>query len=317
MEIMLFNSKTAPAHVRAGQLSETAKALSGGAGNNLKRISTKGGVFRLMTGGKEVANIEERHLDIVIVLAAPKISRIFYAKAYDSDNIGGPDCSSTDGVTPDAGVANKQSDSCMGCPQNIAGSGNGNSRACRYQQRLAVVLEDAPDGDVLQLTLPATSIFGKDEGDKRPLQAYARFLANQNPPVNPEAVVTRMRFDTKAEAPKLFFQPMRWLTDAEYATVMQQAATPDAKRAITSTVAAVDGVKVAPLALAGKAPSKPPIIAEEEEVVPTPPKSKKAKPAPAAEEEAEPEVRKTATKVTAVPAKKGSLSSIVADWDDE
>ena len=53
--------------------------------------------------------------------------------------------------------------------------------------------------------------------------------------------------------------------------------------------------------------------------MPTPPKAKKAKPAPAAavEEEAEPEVRKTATKVTAVPAKKGSLSSIVADWDDE
>ena len=211
----------------------------------------------------------------------------------------------------------------MGCPQNIAGSGNGNSRACRYQQRMAVVLEDAIDGDVLQLTLPATSIFGKDEGDKRPLQAYARFLANQNPPVNPEAVVTRMRFDPKAEAPKLFFQPMRWLTDAEYATVMQQAATSDAKRAIASTVAAVDGVKVEPLALAGKAPSKPPVVEEEDEeevVVPTPPKAKKAKPAPAAaavEEEAEPEVRKTATKVTAVPAKKGSLSSIVADWDDE
>jgi hypothetical protein len=324
MEIMLFNSKTAPAHVRAGQLSETAIALSGGAGNNIKRISTKGGVFRLMAGGKEVANIEERHLDIVIVLAAPKVSRVFYAAAYDSDKVAPPDCSSTDGETPDVGVPSKQSDSCMGCPQNIAGSGNGNSRACRYQQRLAVVLEDAVDGDVLQLTLPATSIFGKDEGDKRPLQAYARFLANQNPPVNPEAVVTRMRFDTKAEAPKLFFQPMRWLTDAEYATVMQQAATPDAKRAIASTVAAVDGVKVEPLTLAGKAPSKPPVVAEEEDeevVVPTPPKAKKAKPAPAAaaveEEEAEPEVRKTATKVTAVPAKKGSLSSIVAGWDDE
>jgi hypothetical protein len=115
---------------------------------------------------------------------------------------------------------------------------------------------------------------------------------------------------------------MRWLTDAEYATVMQQAATPDAKRAIASTVAAADGVKVEPLALAGKAPSKPPVVAEEEdeEVAPPPPKAKKAKPAPVAaveEDEAEPEVRKPATKATAVPAKKGSLSSIVADWDDE
>ena len=321
MEIMLFNSKTAPAHVRAGQLSETAKALAGGAGNNTKRISIKGGVFRLLAGGKEVANIEERHLDVVIVLAAPKVSRIFYAEAYDSDKIAPPDCSSTDGETPDAGVPNKQSDSCMGCPQNIAGSGNGNSRACRYQQRMAVVLEDAIDGDVLQLTLPATSIFGKDEGDKRPLQAYARFLASQNPPVNPEAVVTRMRFDTKSEAPKLFFQPTRWLTDAEYASVMEQAASPDAKRAIASTVAAADGVKAAPLALAGKPPSKPPVVAEEEEEeeapAPTPPKTRKPRAAPVVTEEAEPEVRKAPAKVEAVPAKKGSLSSIVADWDDE
>jgi hypothetical protein len=276
-----------------------------------------------MAGGKEIANIEERHLDVVIAKAAAKINRIFYAKAYDSENVGGPDCSSSDGEKPDAGVPNKQSDTCMGCEKNIAGSGNGNSRACRYQQRLAVVLANDPTGDVLQLTLAATSIFGKEDGDKRPLQAYARFLASQNPPVNPEAVVTRMRFDTKAEAPKLFFQPMRWLSDEEYETVMVQSTSKDAIRAVSSTVASVDGVKAAPLALAGKAPTKPVIVEEdEEEVVAAPPPKAKAKaktaPAPVVEEdEAEPEVRKAEVKVSSVPAKKGSLASIVADWDDE
>jgi hypothetical protein len=275
-----------------------------------------------MAGGKEVANIEERHLDVVIAKAAAKINRIFYAKAYDSENVGGPDCSSSDGEKPDAGVPNKQSDTCMGCEKNIAGSGNGNSRACRYQQRLAVVLANNPAGDVLQLTLAATSIFGKEDGDKRPLQAYARFLASQNPPVNPEAVVTRMRFDTKAEAPKLFFQPMRWLSDDEYETVMEQATSKDAIRAVSSTVASVDGVKAAPLALAGKAPTKPVIVEEdEEEVVAAPPPKAKAKaktaPAPVVEDEDEPEVRKAEVKVSSVPAKKGSLASIVADWDDE
>ena len=324
MSITLFNSTSVPAHVRAGQLSETALALTGGGtGSSLKRISTKGGVFRLMAGGKEVANIEERHLDVVIAKAAAKINRIFYAKAYDSENVVGPDCFSSDGEKPDAGVPNKQSDTCMGCEKNIAGSGNGNSRACRYKQRLAVVLANNPAGDVLQLTLAATSIFGKEDGDKRPLQAYARFLASQNPPVNPEAVVTRMRFDTKAEAPKLFFQPMRWLSDDEYETVMEQATSKDAIRAVSSTVASVDGVKAAPLALAGKAPTKPVIVEEdEEEVVAAPPPKAKAKaktaPAPVVEEdEAEPEVRKAEVKVSSVPAKKGSLASIVADWDDE
>jgi hypothetical protein len=44
-------------------------------------------------------------------------------------------------------------------------------------------------------------------------------------------------------------------------------------------------------------------------------KAKKAKPAVEAEEE--PEVRKAPPKVESVPAKKGKLADIVADWDDE
>jgi hypothetical protein len=190
----------------------------------------------------------------------------------------------------------------MNCPQNAAGSGQGNSRACRYQQRLAVVLENNPTGDVLQLTLPATSVFGKEDGDKRPLQAYARFLAVQNPPVNPEQIVTEMRFDTKAEAPKLHFKPVRWLTEEEYEVVKAQAESPDAQRAIVMTTAQSDGVKAAPVLAI---PGKPPVV------------EKKPQTAPVAEADEEPEVRSTAAKPSAVPAKKSKLADIVQDWDDE
>lgn len=301
-----FNANNAPAFARNNELSDTAKALTGGgAGSSVKRISIKGGVFRLVAGGKEIASIDDRHLDVIIVRAAPKVSRIFYAKAYDGDKIAPPDCWSNDGERPDPSVSAPQNHTCTGCPQNEAGSGMGNSRACRFQQRLAVVLENNPGGDVLQLTLPATSIFGKEDGDKRPLQAYARFLAAQNPPVNPEQIVTRMKFDTKAEAPKLFFQPVRWLTDEEYPVIVTQGDTDDAKRAVNMTVAAADGVKAAPLAIPGKAPEAPKAEAKA-------PKTK-----PVADADDEPEVRKESAKTTAVPAKKGKLADIVADWDDE
>ena len=310
--ITLFNPSQAPAFARNNALSETALALTGGStGTSTKRISIKGGVFRLVAGGKEIAAIDERHLDVIIVKAAPKVSRIFYAKAYDSENITGPDCWSNDGEKPDAGAQNKQSQTCISCPQNQAGSGQGNSRACRYQQRLAVVLESNPTGDVLQLTLPATSVFGKEDGDKRPLQAYARHLALSNPPVSPEMIVTRMRFDTKAESPKLFFQPVRWLNDDEYAVVQEQAASTDASRAVVMTVAQTDGVKQsAPLSLPGKAP-----VADEDEA-PKPKATKKPK-VEVAEDDSEPEVRKDAAKPTAVPEKKSKLADIVSDWDDE
>lgn len=313
--LAIFGGAAVPAFARNNELSETAKALMGGAGGvSTKRISIKGGVFRLVAGGKEVASIDDRHLDVIVVKAAPKVSRVFYAKSYDAEAISGPDCWSNDGEKPDPSAANKQATTCMACQQNVAGSGQGNSRACRYQQRLAVVLANNPEGDVLQLTLPATSVFGKEEGDKRPLQAFVRYLAVQNPPINPEQIVTRMKFDTKAESPKLFFQPMRWLTDDEYAAVKTQAESEDAKRAVVMTVAQSDGVKSAPLKLEGKPLAAP---ADEEEA-PAPKAKAKAKPAPVeAEEDAEPEVRKTPAKTNAVPAAKSNLASIVSDWDDE
>jgi hypothetical protein len=322
--ITLFSSSNVPAFARNNELSETAKALTGGSGSNTKRISIKGGVFRLVAGGKEIASVDERHLDVVIVRAAPKVSRIYYAGAYDADKIVRPDCWSNDGEKPDASIKEPQHHACMGCPQNEAGSGMGNSRACRFQQRLAVVTADNMDGDVLQLTLPATSIFGKEDGDKRPLQAYARFLAAQNPPVNPEQIVTRMKFDTKAESPKLFFAPVRWLTDDEYPTVLTQSESAEAKAAVTMTVAQADGVKAAPMSIPGAAPkaaAKPapaPVVEDEEEAPAPAPKAAKApKTKPAADVDDEPEVRKEAPKAAAVPAKKSKLADIVSDWDDE
>jgi hypothetical protein len=179
---------------------------------------------------------------------------------------------------------------------NVKGSGQGESKACRFSQRLAVVLANDVQGDVMQLTLAATSIFGKEEGDKRPLQAYARYLAAQN--INPETLVTRLRFDTKAAVPKLFFQPVRWLEDDEYAVAVKKGESTEAKMAVTMSVSKPADK---PLQLEGAKP--------------------KAKAAPVqaeAEEVDEPEKRKPATKASAVPAKKASsLASTVEEWDDE
>ena len=128
-----------------------------------------------------------------------------------------------------------------------------------------------------------------------------------------------MKFDTKAEAPKLHFAPSRWLTDEEYAIVKTQGDSDEAKRAVVMTVAAADGVKPTPkLAIEGKRPMGE-LTKEEDAPVYEPIAAKakaKAKPAEV-EEDAEPEVRKEASKPSAVPAKKGKLADIVSDWDDE
>lgn len=330
--IALFSGSAVPAFVKKGELSDLAKSLAGGGGaGGGKRISIKGGVFRLMVDGKEVAAIDERYLDVVVVAAAPKIGRTFYLKSYDPDTPAGPDCWSADGERPDASAANPQADRCATCPQNVKGSGQGESRACRFSQRLAVVLANDVEGDVMQLQLPATSIFGKEEGENRPLQAYARYLAAQS--VSPEMLVTRLKFDTKSEAPKLFFKAMRWLTEDEYAAAQEQGKSDDAQRAITMTVAQVD--KVAPMQLEGKppvrvaspAPAPVPVVEDEDEAPPPaprrgrPPKAvveaRKAAEAKVEEEDVEPPVRRSAEPAQAPAPTSSKLAQLAAEWDDE
>ena len=290
-ELTAFNPAQLPAFAKTVEISELARSLSGGGSGNFgKRISVKGGVFRLMSGSDEVAAIEDRHLDVVIIQAAPKISRTYYAGSYEEGASKAPDCWSADGEKPDASAKEAQSSNCASCPQNAKGSGQGDSRACRFSQRLAVVLSNDVTGDVMQLTLSATSIFGKEEGDKRPLQAYARFLAAQS--ISPETVVTRLRFDTKAAVPKLFFQPMRWLSEDEYEIVKEKSESKEAKQAVTMSVSQSAGTKKAAPALA----------------------------APKEEEESfdEPEKRKPTVKPSAVPKKKtGDLASVVDEWDTD
>lgn len=299
-EIAKFNPAQTPAFARKGELSTLAKSLAGGAGVSSKRISIKGGVFRLMADGKEITSIDDRHLDVVIVNAAPKISRTFYAGQFVEGENKAPDCWSADGEKPDASIESPQASDCASCPMNVKGSGQGDSKACRFSQRLAVVLANDIGGDVMQLTLAATSIFGKEEGDKRPLQAYARYLAAQN--INPETLVTRLRFDTKAAVPKLFFQPVRWLEDDEYATAIEKGQTADAKNAITMSVSKPADK---PLQLEGSKPTAKAKVAQVE--VETDDESVD-----------EPEKRKPATKPNAVPQKKASsLASTVEEWDDE
>lgn len=239
-DIALFSQggNTLPAHLRNLELDATTKALMGGGGTG-KRISIRGGVFRMIVGGKEVAQNDERAMNVVVVRSAEKTSRQYYAGTYVEGQNSAPSCSSNDGVTPDKGVKDPQSTNCASCQQNIKGSGQGDSRACRFNQRIAVALENNLSGDVYQLSLPGQSIFGTGDNGKMPLQQYAKFLGGHGIPVT--AVVTEMRFDTSSATPKLTFRAVRPLSVEELAESKSQGDSADALAAVTQTVAQVDG----------------------------------------------------------------------------
>ena len=179
------------------------------------RISIKDGKFRLITDGKQISVSESDTMNIVVIDAA-NLARSYYAEDYDPNDVKAPTCWSNDTQVPadEVPIEGRQSTRCMNCKQNIKGSGQQNSRACRYFQRLAVSIEGDFD-NVYQLQLPATSIFGKpkDVSGKMMLQAYAKFLHNHKTPAI--ALVTEISFDENSEVPKLLFKAMRPLEEEE------------------------------------------------------------------------------------------------------
>ena len=303
----LFQSGT-PAYLKSAELDETTKALMGGGGLGNRRISIKGNVFRMVVNGEEVATNEDRAMNIVVVAASPSVSRTYYKGAYVEGQKVSPVCWSADGAKPSEGAPDKQASLCAQCPQNIKGSGQGDSRACRFAQQLAVVLDGDVEGDVYQLTLPSTSVFGKGEGnEKLPLQAYVRLLATHNTPVT--SVVTEMRFDTKSPVPKLTFRAVRYLEENEWNACRSQADSPEAQAAIKHefTVKDEDGDSSVPF----ESPKPVPKAVAPKPVAPKP------APAPVVEEEAVVEPVKVSKKPAAPPAEKADLNDLLDEWADD
>lgn len=297
------NNKAALALLGDVEDSVTATLAGSGGGSINRRISIKGGVFREIINGKEVRVNEDRAMNVVIVNAAP-ISRMFFSGTYNEGEVSKPTCWSSDTQTPDPKVPQdqRQSARCMDCKQNIRGSASsGEGRACRFQQRIAVLLDGQIErGEIYQITLPSTSVFGDGEKGKMPLQAYGRYLKAHN--THAISIVTEMRFDTSSPTPKLVFKAVRPLEEEELKTAIDMKEHPDTVKAITLNVSQMDGV------IPSDGPKQ--LFNESKQT-----KAEVAKPQKEEAEEIE-EPKKVVKKSPAVVEEKAELSDIVGDWDD-
>jgi hypothetical protein len=272
------------------EVSELSKALAdSGGGSTSRRITMSKGVFRRIVNGKEAGKVKDGFLNVIVINALPKVSRQFYATAFDPDAAPTlPDCWSNQGDVPDPKAANAQSTSCATCPQNIDGSGtNGKGRACRFNRRIAVLLENDMSGDIYQFNIPAKSLFGKGVGNTHPFESYIKFL-----PANGESIdriITQIAFDENETADVLKFTPVRHLTDEEIDVVEAAQSTQESKRVIQLTVAQQDGVI-----------KLPPAVAKE----------------PAEEVVDEPVVKRAKKAEVPPAASKAKLADVVSAWSD-
>lgn len=200
-----------------------------GGGNSL---SIKGKVFTINHEGESVMltrydedtgeNEPLTSIPIVVLDQAPFGSREYYAKSYDSDSTGGPVCWSVDGKSPHASSPEPQSKSCATCPHAVKGSRitpNGTqTTACQYRRRLAIVPANKPEFSALLLKLAPTSAYDPDTKNSPTgwfaWRQYLDFL-NSRGVRHTAQLITRLRFDSNAEYPKLLFKPERFLTEEE------------------------------------------------------------------------------------------------------
>ena len=287
-DITLFKSGSViPDYLREAA-DATTKDIAGSSGG--KTISIKGGVWRMVVGGEEVAKNEDRAMNFVVIASGKGVTRTYYAEKYEEGKDIKPACWSAEGVVPNEEVQNPQSKSCATCPQNIEGSGDGKSRACRFSKRLAVVLENDIGGNIYRLSVPAKSYFGRAEGEKMPLQAFGKFLAGHSIPIT--GIVTEARFDTAEAVPVLKFRAVRPLSQEEWELGKAQSLTEEAKQAID--------FKMVP----SKNEAQPALPAAFSEAP--------AAQAPSADV-SEP-VKRPSKKADAAPAPTKDVASVLADW---
>ncbi len=207
--------------------------------NQTKRISLRGGVFRKIVGGKEVSTADSAVMNIIIIKMAHNPSRVYYKDSYEEGKRVSPVCWSNDSKKPDEEVRKPQAKSCHTCPNSVRGSGSGGvGTSCRLSWRVAIVLANDPEGDILELVLPSNSCFGKEEQSKWPFKTYIQMLADNN--VSAGRIVTKMQFDPNSAKPRALFSPVEAAEDWVLEVVKDQAENQAAHNAIKLTVYQVD-----------------------------------------------------------------------------
>ena len=255
---------TLPAHLQGLDLGVTT-ALKQGMYTGGNRIGLKGSRFRLVVNGIEEGVIEENYLDVILLNAAPAVSRVYYANSYKPGENTPPTCYSADGIAPPMDVPQRQSDKCMTCPQNVKGSkvDNGQKyKACGYFRRIVLMLAgDVEDRRVFKLDVKSGGLWGDGNSQSKNLTDYIKSLESRG--VDAGTVVTRMTFDLDSSTPKLLFRPSRYITAEEV----------EAVRALVNSdeVNALAEVSMGTLDASGEEPTSGDDSTPEQEAPQTPP----------------------------------------------
>lgn len=320
MNALTTTNVNLPAHLsgRIGAPSSvTSDMLSGMNSSGFKRISIRGGRFRVREGSNETV-LPDNTLRCVIVGASPNHTKSFYKGAYNpkATEEKKPDCYSMDGIRPASDAEDPQGTLCATCPQNAWGSKtteNGQQmKACADQKRLAIIsandTSDEPELYLFQVTPSALNGF----------KQYAQLLASKGLPS--EIVVTEISFDPNESYPKAQFRFAGYIDEAMVPVVDGLVGSPQVHEITgqsTPVAKVVEPPKVnvsvhhAPAPKPAAPPPPPQIEDAVFEDVPPPPKATKGFGAPPTPKEPPPAPAATASNLA------GDIQDILNSMQDE
>lgn len=211
------------------------KNFARGVTDSFPRLSIKGKVFRIRMDGEERPLLDPntrapyQALDVVLVNGSELLARSYYEHGYEEGDMERPDCWSLNSIKPDAAVPEKVNPTCPDCPMNVFGSKITDSgkavKACQEYRRVAVLMPshlqhpDQKDPLIFMMKVPQASL--------KNLKKYAENLERLG--WEPAACVTSLQFDYDVAFPKLKFEFVDGLNDAEYKEVVGLAEGPQVK----------------------------------------------------------------------------------------
>lgn len=160
--------------------------------------------------------------------------RTYYSSGYDETRPGRPTCWSEDNIKPDVRVpdGDRQNAVCNGCPMSIKGSqvsqDGRDVKACKEHLLLSLVpnrnLGEYPP---LRLKLSITSIYDGKQPEREQTNwfSWSRYLDHllkimpQN--VHTARVLTKVKFDSTVQYPKLLFQAERQAETEEFVALVK------------------------------------------------------------------------------------------------
>ena len=276
-QVVQYNPQL-PAFLRVESLfADTDKAIAGIGGGMPAYISIRGAKWHLVGADGEEAQVNQLHLDVIVLGGNEHVSKSYYSGPYDPAQGGGspPDCFSDNGVAPSSQAMTPQHATCAGCAHAAWGSKitptGSHVKACSDSKKLAVVLAaDTPIlvngaasvakayAEVYLLRVPAASM--------RNWRDYAKDIRGRGVPII--GVVARMTFDPQASYPALLFQAVGFVPNEsvfqQLMTLKDQPGTAEAIGANDRPLLAASNATgttgqspLAPVAAAAPAPTPP------------------------------------------------------------